>query len=229
MSWVVDFAKSSLGAKVVMALTGFLLVVFVFGHMAGNLQVFIGRDQLNHYAELLQSTKGLLWTVRVVMLASVLLHLGSGLRLATLNLRARPVGYRVKENQAAGLSGRTMALSGLMLAAFVVYHLLQFTAGVTDPTDFALYDELGRHDVYNMVVLGFQQPLVAGSYIVAMVLLGMHLSHGISSMFQSIGLTNKKYAPAINKVGPALAILVVLGNISMPAAGLAGFVNTVGM
>lgn len=230
MGWLVKFAKSSIGAKVVMALTGIVLVGFIFGHLAGNLQVFIGQDALNTYAALLHSKPALLWVVRAGLVVAVLMHIGSGIRLSMLNRAARgPEGYRKKQNVKAGLSGRTMALSGVMLLAFLIYHLLHFTVGNVLPEYYILVDSLGRQDVYSMFVSGFQIPAISGSYIVAVVLLGMHLNHGIASMFQSLGLTSARWAPAINILGPVLAWVVIIGNVSMPVAVLMGYITLPGV
>ena len=229
MGWFTKAAKSSVGAKFIMALTGVILVGFVFGHMSGNLLVFAGQQAYNDYAAMLKGMGGILWAVRGALLAAVLLHILSGMRLAAINRAARPVAYAKKRHLEAKLSGRTMALSGLLLFAFIVYHLLHFTVGVTHPEHFALRDSLGRHDVYSMFVRGFQDPAVSASYMVAVVLLGMHLSHGISSMFQSLGLNTPKYEPVIKALGPALSIIVVLGNFSMPIAVMAGYIAMPGV
>lgn len=225
MSWLRTFATSSIGAKYVMAVSGVVLVGFVLQHMIGNLQVFLGWEKLNAYAAFLKSLGSLLWVARIGLIVAVLAHIASGLRLAWLNKQARPVGYRKQTSMHTNVFARTMAISGLILLAFVVYHLLHFTFGVTNPADYSLEDPLGRHDVYSMVVRGFQQPLVSASYIVAMALVGMHLSHGATSMFQSLGLNHPKYNGMLNKVGPTIGVLVFLGNASMPVAVLLGLIQ----
>ena len=225
MCGIVRFAKSSIGAKVLMALTGVLLVGFVLAHLAGNLQIFLGPDVFNGYAAMLKGMPGLLWGMRIVLLAAVLLHIASGVRLQRLNMEARPQRYAVKATVQASVSSRTMVMSGLLLLAFIVYHLLHFTLGITDPEHFHLTDALGRHDAYAMFVLGFQQPLVAGSYMVAMLLLGLHLNHGVSSLFQSLGLNHPRYNGVMRKLGPTLALIVVVGNSVMPLACLLGLVG----
>ena len=225
MGWVRGFVTSSIGAKYVMAASGIALVGFVLIHMIGNLQVFLGWEKLNAYAAFLKSLGSLLWVARGGLLLAVLAHIASGLRLAYLNKQARPVPYRKQTSMHTNVFARTMAVSGLILLAFIVYHLLHFTLGVTNPADYSLEDPLGRHDVYSMVVRGFQQPLVSASYIVAMALVGMHLSHGATSMFQSLGLNHPKYNGMFSKVGPAIGVLVFLGNVSMPVAVLLGFIQ----
>ncbi len=225
MGWVRTFLTSSIGAKYVMAISGVVLVGFVLQHMSGNLLIFLGWEKLNAYAAFLQSLGSLLWIARIGLIVAVLAHIVSGLRLAYLNKQARPVAYRKQTSMHTNVFARTMAVSGLILLAFIVYHLLHFTLGVTDPTAYSLEDPLGRHDVYSMVVRGFQNPLVSGAYIVAMALVGMHLSHGATSMFQSAGLNHPKYNGLFSKVGPIIGVLVFLGNVSMPVAVLLGFIQ----
>ncbi len=225
MGWLMRFLTSSIGAKYVMAISGLGLVGFVIAHMAGNLQIFLGWERLNAYAAFLKGLGELLWIARIGLLVAVLAHIASGLRLAWLNTKARPVRYRKQKSMHTTVFARTMAVSGLMLLAFIVFHLLQFTFGVTHPSIYAMEDPLGRHDVYAMTVTAFQQPLISGVYIIAMALLGMHMSHGASSMFQSMGLNNPKYNGLISTIGPALGWLIFLGNISMPVAVLLGFIT----
>ena len=209
MSWLIDFAKSSIGAKVVMGVTGAMLVGFVIMHMLGNLQVFLGQDALNAYAKSLHDLGGLLWVARLGLIGAVLLHIASGLRLASLNSAARPVAYANETTVQASFASRYMRMSGLLLLAFIAYHLAHFTLGLTHPDHKALTDSMGRPDVYSMLILGFKQPSVALSYVVAMVLLWFHLNHGASSLFKSLGLRHPKYNSMLDMVGPAVATLVV--------------------
>ena len=225
MSWLIDFAKSSIGAKVVMGVTGAMLVGFVIMHMLGNLQVFLGQDALNAYAKSLHDLGGLLWVARLGLIGAVLLHIASGLRLASLNSAARPVAYANETTVQASFASRYMRMSGLVLLAFIAYHLAHFTLGLTHPDHKALTDSMGRPDVYSMLILGFKQPAVALSYVVAMVLLWFHLNHGASSLFKSLGLRHPKYNSMLDMVGPAVATLVVAGNIAMPLAVLTGVIG----
>lgn len=223
--WLGRFLGSSIGAKYVMGLTGLALVGFVITHMAGNLLVFRGPEALNNYAQFLKGLGGLLWAARGGLLVAVIAHIWAGLRLARLNVQARPARYRVQKSMHTNMFAKTMALSGLTLFAFIVYHLMHFTLGVTNPDHFAAQDPLGHHDVYSMVVQGFSNPAVSGVYIIAMALLGMHMSHGASSLFQSLGLNHPKYNGLIQKIGPALGLLLFVGNASMPVAVLLGLVR----
>ena len=225
MGWVVKFAKSSIGAKILMALTGMALFGFVIAHLLGNLQVFLGQDQYNAYAAALKGLPELLWPARLGLLAAVLLHIVSGLRLAALNQAARPVGYAQKRYTKASFTSRNMTVSGLLLLSFIVYHLLHFTFGLTHPEAAHLTDAKGRHDVYSMFIMGFQNVYVSIAYIVAMVCLGLHLEHGASSMFQSLGLNHPRYNPLLQMIGPVFAVIIVLGNISMPIAVLLGILG----
>jgi succinate dehydrogenase / fumarate reductase, cytochrome b subunit len=225
MGWVTKFAKSSIGAKIIMALTGMILFGFVLVHMLGNLQVYLGQEAYNAYANFLKSTPELLWPARIVLILAVLTHIASGLRLSALNAAARPHAYAKKHFTKATITSRTMVYTGGVVLAFIVYHLLHFTLGVTDPVHYHLMDAKGRHDVYSMFVLGFQNIYVAGSYIVAMLFLFPHLEHGVSSMFQSLGINHPRYNAMLGKIGPVFATIVVLGNISMPVAVQLGWLT----
>jgi succinate dehydrogenase / fumarate reductase, cytochrome b subunit len=225
--------RSSVGSKYVMAVTGFLLIGFVLAHMAGNLLIFAGKDALNGYAHALEEKPPLLWSARVILLAIFVLHIVIGIRLTRDNRRARPVRYVCEDTVQANWASRHMLLTGLVILAFVVYHLLHFTLGVTDPTHFKrnlrLYPPSDpalrpEYDVAAMVVGGFQQPLVTLAYVVAMVFLALHLWHGASSWFQSLGLNGRGYDKVINWVGPVISLVVLVGNCSIPLAILAGYV-----
>lgn len=225
MSRVIRFAKSSIGAKLLMALSGLVLTGFVLFHMLGNLQIFLGQDTYNAYAAFLQGTPEILWPARLVLLSAVGVHIFSGVRLSYLNRLARPQAYHQKSFVRATFTSRTMILSGSVLLAFIIYHLLHFTIGATDPAHFHLLDAKGRHDAYSMFIYGFQNPMVAGFYIFAMLLLGMHLSHGVSSLFQTLGISHPHLDGLIAKIGPIYALIVVSGNILMPIAVLLGWLE----
>lgn len=213
------FYDSSVGKKTVMAATGALLSVFVFGHMAGNLQFYLGPDVLNAYAAKLHGMGGLLWVVRAGLLTLVLLHIVAALQLWSMNRRARPTAYRKLSSTTSTLASRTMLYSGPMLAAFVAYHLYHFTIG-----PHLLRDPLTGYPLaYENVVQGFKDPVASGIYLIAMAFLGLHLYHGLWSMFQSIGASHPRYTPMLRKAGLALSVIIVAGNISIPVAVLAGF------
>lgn len=215
---------SSLGKKYVMAITGLLLFLFVIVHMAGNLQVFLGREPMNAYAALLASKPALLWTARIGLFVIAVLHIISALQLAAENRAARPQPY-AEGKPIATLASRTILVSGLIIFAFIVYHLMHFTLGVTNP-DFAdLHDPLGQHDVYQMVIEGFRNPYVSVFYIVSMGLLCLHLSHGVSSLFQSLGIRRRTTAASFHRFAQVAALVIFIGNCSIPIAVLAGWVR----
>lgn len=217
--------SSTVGTKFLVALTGAMLVAFVIGHMLGNLQIYLGPEAINSYAVFLKSKPGLLWSARLGLLAALIIHIWGIARLSLRNQEARPESYALKKAVASTFSSRTMVLSGAVLLAFIVYHLLHFTIGATNPEQFHLIDELGRHDVYSMTILGFQQPLVAISYILAMGILGLHLGHGIASIFHSMGWSRPKTAPLFDLAGRLVALLLVIGNISIPISALLGWIE----
>ena len=209
-----------------MALTGLGLILFLFAHLAGNLLIFAGADALNDYAALLKSNMGVLWGARVGLIVIFILHVSTAFQLSRENTLARPTAYAHQNTVQATLSSRSMALSGTFVLFYVVGHLLHFTMGVILPEHYAMTDSMGRHDVYSMVVLGFQNVAVSLAYIAAMIFVGSHLSHAIASSFQTIGFNHPNYTPVIQKIGPAVAAILTLGYISIPAAVLAGLITT---
>ncbi len=208
-----------------MAVTGLILLGFVVGHMLGNLQIFIGQDQLNEYAATLHGMPALLWAARLGLLLVVGLHIWAAVVLTFENRRARPGGYRKEATIQTTYSARTMRYSGFIVLAFIIYHLLHFTAQVTHPEYTKLVDDEGRHDVYTMVITGFSSPLISGFYILSMFLLAMHLSHGIASMLQTVGLRSSGTRSMIGNVSWGFAAIIFFGNISIPLAVLFGYFN----
>jgi succinate dehydrogenase / fumarate reductase cytochrome b subunit len=205
-----------------MAVTGFIAFGFVFGHMLGNLQIFIGQDQMNTYAEKLQALGPVLWMIRGFMLLAILVHIWFGIKLKLENYSARPIGYQTKATVKATLASRTMIWTGIIILTFVVYHLMHYTIRVTNPEFSTLIDPLGRKDVYTMVIMGFKNPYVSAFYIVAVGLLSYHLSHGVASMFQSLGLNSDKWQTRLHKIAWALTIILFVGYASIPSAIVAG-------
>jgi len=203
-----------------------MLVGFILAHMLGNLQMFAGQAAINAYAVKLKSLGGLLWVMRGGLVLAFLLHIYSAIRLVSMNSAARPVKYKKVKSDKSSFASRTMIWGGVIVLLFLAFHLVQLTLGGGPLSEnFNLLDEYGRHDVYNMTVLGFKNPIVAGSYIVAMLALCFHLSHGVTSMFQSLGINHPKYNGLIKLAGPGFATLVLIGNCSMPIAVLAGIVK----
>jgi succinate dehydrogenase / fumarate reductase cytochrome b subunit len=218
MTRALTFYRTSLGKKVVMAITGLILFGFVVGHVLGNLQVFLGAAQMNAYAALLKDNAGLLWTVRLGLLVAVVLHIVAAVQLTRMSQRSRPEGYHYKDVIQADYAARTMRWSGPIIAVFVVYHLLHFTTGDVHP----LFD---AHDVYRNVIIGFSVWPVAVFYIIAMVALGFHLWHGVWSMFQSLGLNNPKTDAMVRRFAVVATLAIVIGFISIPLAVLAGLIS----
>jgi len=219
-SRAVSFWHSTTGKKVVMAVTGAILFVFVVGHMLGNLQIFEGPDKLNAYGHFLHSVGELLWPVRIILLTAVGLHITATVQLAIRNKKARPVGYSRREAINSSYASRTMYWSGPIVLAFVIFHLLHLTAGVIEPG--APYIE---GDVYHNVVSGFQVWWVSAWYIFAICLLGLHLRHGVWSMFQSVGVNHPRYTPLLKSAAIWIAVIIVLGYISIPISILLGLVK----
>ncbi len=214
------FAASSIGRKVVMAVTGLILFGFVLGHMVGNLQVYLGPEALNHYGVFLrQLLHGAgLWIVRAVMLAAVSLHIWSATSLTLESRRARPVGYQETKWKESTYASRTMRWGGVILLLFVIYHLLHLTTGTVHPSFI-------EGDVYHNFVAGFRSVPVSLFYIFAMVALGLHLRHGVWSMFQTLGVSHPRYIRMAHVGAWIFAVVIVVGNISFPIAVLAGIVK----
>lgn len=210
----------------IVALSGIILILFVVGHLLGNLQIFLGPDWINAYSEHLRELGPLLWVIRIFLLLTVIVHIYVTIRLAIQNKRARPAQYKDKENVKASFASRHMVMSGLIVLTFIIFHLAHFTVRVTDPR-FALLkaDPLNRYDVYSMMVYGFQNYVVSGFYVFAMFLLFLHLSHGSSSFFQSLGLNNKKLEPRLSFWGRVFAWMLFLGYASIPVAILLGLIK----
>jgi succinate dehydrogenase / fumarate reductase, cytochrome b subunit len=218
--------RSSVGAKYIMALTGLGLMIFVLGHMSGNLLIYGGKDALNSYAHGLTEHPVLLWTARGGLLAIFLIHLLMAFRLTQEDAAARPIHYVHEATIQASWASRHMLLTGFVILGFVIYHLLHFTFGVVDPNNFKapLAHDPKQYDVAQMVVAGFRQPLVAIVYIVCQLFLGAHLWHGGSSWLQHLGLNGRGYDKLVNNLGAVIAILVILGNCSIPLVILMGWV-----
>jgi succinate dehydrogenase / fumarate reductase cytochrome b subunit len=205
------FWESTNGKKVVMAVTGVLLFAFVIGHMIGNLQAFEGPEKLNAYGRFLHSIPEILYPVRVGLLLAVGLHIWAATGLALKNYSARPIAYASKKNVHSSYASRTMYWSGPILLAFIIFHILHLTAGVIQPGSGYV-----EGDVYHNVVAGFSVWYVSAWYIFSMILLGLHLRHGVWSMTQSLGFTQPQYTPLLRAVALVFAVVITAGFISIP-------------
>lgn len=216
------FIRSSIGKKWIVGVSGALLVFFVLAHLAGNLTIYIGPygEGINRYAEALHASSLVLWGARGGLLVVFLIHIGTTLWLVLENRRARPQRYAVNARVQSTIFVRTMALSGLVVLSFLIFHVLQFAAGLSPHSH--LYDMDGRHDVAAMIILSFHNPWVSGFYLLSLVLLGMHLSHGISSLFQTFGVNGRKAHGVIRCGAVALAWILMAGFASIPLASVAG-------
>ncbi|MEM7181602.1 MAG: succinate dehydrogenase cytochrome b subunit [Spirochaetota bacterium] len=220
MSKAPGFLQTSVGKKYIMAITGILLFGFVIAHMLGNLQVFSGPEKLNSYAKFLKDLGPVLWAARLFLLGAFVLHVVTAIRISTENKKARTQGYQVFNTKVASYASRTMIYSGIIVLSFLIYHLLHFTLGVTNPDFMELKDAQGRHDVYTMVVTGFKSLPVSIAYIVSMIVLCFHLNHGLFSLFQTLGVNSPQSDPLLKKVSLVISLLIFVGNTSMPVAVL---------
>lgn len=208
-----------------MAVTGLILFAYVLGHMLGNLQIFLpDKNQINHYAAFLHSTVNVapLWIIRFVLLGAVALHIVASLQLSKTKSDARPVGYIKKRDVPTAYAARTMMWSGPIIAAFVIFHILHLTVGAVMPLH-----ELGvnQPDVRYNIVSGFQNPLVSGFYILAMILLCMHLYHGLYSLWQSLGWVGPRYEDALKRAAAVVAIVICIGFIAVPLGVMGGLIT----
>jgi succinate dehydrogenase / fumarate reductase cytochrome b subunit len=221
----VRFYEAPIGKKAVMAITGVMLVGYVFAHLLGNLQIYSSdAEQINRYAGFLHNpaNAAALWAARSVLLLAVALHIIAATQLWLQNRAARPIGYVKKADLPASYAARTMIWSGPIVGAFVIFHVLHLTAGKV-----LELRELGPNmpDVRYNVITGFSNPWISGFYILAMILLCLHLYHGMWSMFQSLGISHPRYTPLVKKAAAVLAIAVAVGNCSIPIAVLTGLLT----
>jgi succinate dehydrogenase / fumarate reductase cytochrome b subunit len=222
--------KSSLGKKFIMAVTGLIMVLFVIAHMFGNFTIFGGAEGINSYAAHLRAIPPLLWVFRAVMVAAFLVHIWMGITLYMENRAARPVEYAMKQNLRTSFSARTMLWTGLVLGVFVLYHLQHLTLHVAISPEIAAgvggnFDPLQRPDVFKMVVLSFAEAGIALIYVVAMIVLLLHLAHGIQSFFQSLGTTNDSTLPVLEKLGRAVAFVLMIGFVLVPISIFFGVIK----
>ena len=213
-----EFYRSTIGKKVIMAITGLIFVGFVIGHMLGHLQVFQSAEKYNAYAHFLQSLGGLLWLVRLVLLGSVILHVMMAVQLKRRSGAARPVAYAQRTPQVSTLASRTMFWGGLLVLVFIIFHILHFTT-------LTVYPEYERMTVYNRMIAAFHTPWLIAFYVLATIALGFHLYHGAWSSMRTLGLTKASAHPLQRKIPAAIAAIVTIGFLIVPLAIAANVVK----
>ena len=225
MRRVIGLYRTSVGKKFIMAVSGVLLIGFLVAHMIGNLKVFMGADAFNHYAEFLREIgypllphMAGLWIFRILLLLAVGLHMLSAWQVYTQSRTARGGKYTKEESLHFSYASRTMRWGGVIIAVFVVYHLLHFTVGSAHP-------EFVPGDAYRNVVIGFQNPLVAGFYVVALVMVTFHVYHGLWSAFQTVGANHPKYNPYRRPLAVVLALVLLAGFLTVPVGVVTGAVS----
>jgi succinate dehydrogenase / fumarate reductase cytochrome b subunit len=223
MSWFARYARSSIGAKQLIAVTGLLLLLFALVHMLGHLQMFGGQDMYNSYAHFLQDLWEVKWPVRAALVGLLVVHVITAIGLVAKNRAARPVAYAMYKPVTSGSVARAMAWTGLAVFAFVAFHILHFTLGRVQPEHFHTLDGKHRYDAYSMFVHGFQDPAIYGVYAAGMLLLAMHLGHGAVSWLQSLGLRHPKYR--FDKLGLPIAAVLFAGYMVPPTAVLVGIIK----
>jgi succinate dehydrogenase / fumarate reductase cytochrome b subunit len=207
---------STVALKFAMAASGLALVGFIFGHMAGHMKMFVGRDDYNKYAAFLQGLGELLWIMRFGLLGMLAVHVASAILLTKRNREARPQGYRALQSQRTTPAAKLMMEGGAVILLFVIYHVLHFTVGAVHPEYYHLLDDQGRHDVYTNFVRSFQNPAILGIYAVAILALAAHMSHAATSMFKTLGIAVGRFRRPFELVGPALAVIVFVGFLLPP-------------
>ncbi|MFM8568672.1 MAG: succinate dehydrogenase cytochrome b subunit [Candidatus Kapaibacterium sp.] len=221
--------SSTVMQKAVVAVSGLLFVLFLIGHLSGNLLIYTGPMGFNKYAQGLRDLGPLLWIFRIVLVASLALHVTFTIRLRGRNTDARPVEYAVKKPVASTVYSRSMMYTGFTILAFVVFHLAHLTWGKVQPEHYAgtwmLPDGRAVHDVYKMTVAGFATPWISLVYVVCVSMVMLHLQHAIQSAVQTLGFRHPRYAPLVLKTGAAIALVLWLGFVSIPVSVMAGLVH----
>jgi succinate dehydrogenase / fumarate reductase, cytochrome b subunit len=226
-SWLGRYLRSSIGAKQVVAVTAVILVLFIVQHMTGHLVMFLGRDAYNDYAHWAQGLGhgSVKWIIRGGLLVALIAHVVLAARLSVQNRAARPVRYRRFHAQRTSVWARAMIYTGIVVFAFIVFHIAHFTVGLVQPEHFHQLDAAGRYDAYTMFVRGFEHGGILAFYVVGMTLLALHLRHGISSLFQTLGAQHPKYARVMRATGPWLTLVLYVGFLVPPLAVAAGVIR----
>src|SRR3954470_9937599 len=225
MMWALRLYRSTIGKKLIMAVTGLMLVVFVIGHMLGNLQQFLGPARMNAYAAFLKSTGELLWIARIGLIAATVLHVLMARQLTQIQRPGRPVDYTKREPQVSTLASRTMRWGGVFLLVFIIFHILHFTTGTLFPIASQPDTPFSHTDVYGNVVSAFRTPWVTAFYVVAMLFLLLHLFHGAWSSVRTLGLSKPSSDPLHRRISTVIAVVVWLGFSAIPVAVFLGAIR----
>ncbi len=227
MTAALTLYRTTIGKKAVMAITGLIGYGFVIAHMLGNLHAFEGAESFNHYAEFLRTVGepviprvGLLWILRLMLLASVILHVMAAVQLTRLDLDSRPTAYARKRRVQASFASMTLRWGGLAIFLFLIYHLLHFTFGAA-----IVHPDFRQGDAYHNLVVGFKNPLAVGFYVLAVGALGLHMYHGVWSLFQTLGLNGTRTNGFFRGLAVLSAVGLFLGFSIVPVAVIAGFVR----
>ena len=224
--WALTLYRSTIGKKIIMAVTGLVLVAFVIAHMAGNLQQFLGPERMNAYAAFLKSTGELLWLARLGLIVATVLHVLMAFQLTQIKRAARPIDYTTRDPQVSTLASRSMRWGGVLLLVFIVFHILHFTTGTVFPVASAPGAPAFSHtDVYRNVVSAFRNPWVTLFYVVAMLFLLLHLFHGAWSSVRTLGLSKPSRNPLHRRVSTVIAVVVWLGFTAIPVAVFLGVIR----
>jgi succinate dehydrogenase cytochrome b subunit len=225
---IMDFVKSTVGAKIVVAVTGFMFVGFILAHTMGNMLVFLGAEALNDYAQMLQAVPELLWMARIGLIVALVLHVFLTLKLTSLNRAASPQKYAKTVHQKANFASKAMRFGGIAIFFFIFYHLGHFTFGTVNPAEYNVHEVVNgveRHDAYSMLISGFSHWWNVAIYLIATIFLGLHLKHGVQSMVHTLGFNGEKLTEGAEKVGQLIMIVVVLGLGSIPLAIFFGIIG----
>ena len=230
LSWVNRVFSTTVGSKIIVACTAIILTGFVIGHLIGNLKVFAGPDSLNGYAKFLKDLGPFLWVARGGLILMFVLHVALAIRVKWKSAAARPIPYAYPATIQASVASRFMLMTGLVILVFLLFHLAHYTFGVVEGTAarehyLELHDAQGRHDVYRMVISGFSNPLISVFYLFAQVMLFLHLSHGIGSVFQTLGLNAPRFQRLIKKASLGIAFLILVGNSAIVIAVWGGWIK----
>ncbi|MCO6450654.1 MAG: succinate dehydrogenase cytochrome b subunit [Caldilineales bacterium] len=224
---VLSFPRTTIGKKVIMALTGILWIGYVVLHMYGNLKIFVGPEYFNHYSEALREIgapifgyEQLLWVIRLILIPAVILHMWAALSLTVAARKARPGNYEAKRTLAANYASKTMRLGGVVIIAFILFHLAQLTFGMQ-----AVLPGFEAGNPYDNVLIAFSSPIVVAFYVIAVAFLGLHLYHGGWSMMQTLGWLNERFDRLVRVLAALLGLVVAVGFAIVPIAVLLGLVS----